>query len=185
MPVFISMLRGVNVGGHNRVEMDALRALYQSLKLEDPRTHVQSGNVIFKTKEENVAALTKKIQTAIEETFGFRPIVILRTAAELRNAVAINPFASRPGIEPGKLLVAFLVAEPTPEAATSLRNFRKLPEELHLLGRELFIYFPNGSGKSKLPWASLEKHLLVANTARNLNSVQKMLAIAEEMEAAQ
>ena len=178
------MLRGVNVGGHNLIRMDALRELYHSLNLQDPRTYVQSGNVIFKTKEKNVVALTKKIQTAIDETFGFRPEVILRTAAELKEALAANPFAKRPEIEAGKLLVAFLAAEPTPEAATALQKFRTLPEELHLLGRELFIYFPNGAGKSKLPWASLEKHLHVASTARNLNSVRKMLAIAEELEGA-
>ncbi len=74
MPVLISMLRGVNLGPHNRIKMDALRAVYQSLKLEDPRTYVQSGNVIFRTKEKNTPRnLPKKIQSAIAKTFECQP----------------------------------------------------------------------------------------------------------------
>src|SRR5208283_4907740 len=108
MPVVISMLRGVNVGGHHKIKMDALRALYQSLKFEDPRTYVQSGNVIFRTKEKNTAAMGKKIQDAIEHKFGFRPEVVLRTTEEMRKAIAATPFAAQRGLEPGKILVTFL-----------------------------------------------------------------------------
>jgi uncharacterized protein (DUF1697 family) len=182
MPVLISMLRGVNVGGHNKIRMDDLRALYESLKLEDPRTYVQSGNVIFRTKEKNSAALAKKIQSAIERTFKCRPDVILRTTGELGEAIAASPFASR-GLEPGKILVTFLATEAGPDAPTTLLSFKSYPEEIHLKGRELYIYFPDGAGKSKLPWSRVEKLLQTKGTARNWNSVTKMLAIAEELEA--
>jgi len=184
MPVLICMLRGVNIGPHNRVKMDALRALCMSLKFEDPRTYVQSGNVIFRVKEKNSAALAKKIQQAIALEFGFRPEVILRTLAELRRAVAANPFAGRRDVEPGKLLVTFLNTEPGPDARTTLAKFKDHLEEIHLAGREMYIYFPNGAGKSKLPWSSVEKLLKTTGTARNWNSVSKMLEIAEELEAA-
>ncbi len=80
MAVIISMLRGVNVGGHNKMKMDALRALYESLKLRDAQTYVQSGNVIFRTDERDMARLAKRIEDGIERKFGFRPDVILRTA---------------------------------------------------------------------------------------------------------
>jgi uncharacterized protein (DUF1697 family) len=183
MPVLISMLRGVNLGPHNRIKMDALRALYQSLKLEDSRTYVQSGNIIFRTKEKNFAALAKKIQDAIERQFDFRPVVILRTPDEIRQAIAANPFAHRRDVEPGKLLVTFLTAEPGPDVRTTLAKFKEFPEELHLKGRELYIYFPNGAGKSKLPWSSVERLLNTTGTARNWNSVTKILEMAEEMEA--
>jgi uncharacterized protein (DUF1697 family) len=183
MPVLISMLRGVNVGAHNRIKMDALRALYESLKLTDARSYVQSGNVLFRTKEKNTAQVAKKIQDAIERKFKFRPEVVLRTADELRKAITGNPFVSRRDVEPGKLLVTFLAAEPAPEAQATLRSLRDYPEELHLVGRELFIYFPNGAGKSKLAWASIAKLLKTTGTARNWNSVMKMLEMAEEMEA--
>ena len=181
MAVLISMLRGVNLGSHNRVKMDALRALYESLNLEDPRTYVQSGNVIFRTGEKNLAALANKIQDAIEREFKFRPEVVLRTASELRQTVAANPFAGRGDIEPGKLVVTFLVAQPRPEASDKLANLKKYPEELHLKGRDLYTYFPNGLGRSKLPWSSLGELLGTNGTARNWNSVVKMLEMAEEL----
>jgi uncharacterized protein (DUF1697 family) len=183
MPVLISMLRGVNLGSHNRIKMDALRALYESLKLQDPRTYVQSGNVIFRTKERNAPELARKIQSAIEKKLGFCPDVILRTTDEMRKAVAANPFPEKVKEEPGKVLVTFLAAEPPREAAAKLAELKKYPEELRVKGREMYIYFPNGAGKSKLPWSAVEKMLKVKGTARNWNSVQAMLAMAEEMEA--
>jgi uncharacterized protein (DUF1697 family) len=182
MPVLISMLRGVNIGGHHRIKMDALRALYESLKLEDPRTYVQSGNIIFRTKQKNSAALAKKIQNGIEREFGFRPEVILRSPDELRKAIAASPFVGRASLEPSKILVTFLTAEPGSDASATLLSLKAHPEELHLKGRELFIYFPDGVGKTKLPWSSVEKLLKTTGTARNWNSATKMLAMAEEME---
>lgn len=184
MPVLISMFRGVNVGAHNRIKMDALRAVYESLKLEDARTYVQSGNVIFRTKEKNTAALAKRIESAFESKFGFHSEVILRSAGELRKAIAASPFTGRRDVEPAKLLVTFLAGDPGPDARATLRSLKGHPEELHLVERELYIYFPNGAGKSKLPWASLAKLLKTTGTARNWNSVTKMLEIAEELGAA-
>ena len=182
MPVFISMLRGVNLGAHNRIKMDALRAIYDSLKLESPRTYVQSGNVIFRTNEKNTAKLATKIQDAIEKKFKFRPVVILRSTGELRDSIAATPFEKHRNLEPGKILVTFLSATPPEETHAELAAFNSYPEEVHLKGRELYIYFPNGAGRSKLPWSSVEKLLKVTGTARNWNSVMAMLQIAEEME---
>ena len=162
--------------------MEALRAVYEALNLEEPRTHVQSGNVIFRTNEKNSPALSKKIEKVIEREFGCRPEVILRTTNELRNAVSASPFASGRNLEPGKILVTFLASEPVPDAHTTLFKFKSHPEEIHLKGRELYIYFPDGAGRSKLPWSSIAKLLKTTGTARNWNSVTKMLAIAEELE---
>jgi len=178
------MLRGVNVGAHNRVKMDDLRTLYQSLKFEDPRTYVQSGNILFRTKEKPTQELARKIQAAIARKCGCNPDVILRTMAEFKKAIDANPFAKRRDIEPGKLLVSFLSGEPGPEADATIAKLNEShKEELHLKGRELYIYFPDGAGRSKLPWSSLEKLFKVTGTARNWNSVTKMLEMAEEMNA--
>ena len=188
MPIIISMLRGVNVGGHNKIKMDALRALYESLKFTGCQTFIQSGNVIFKTKERNLAKLTSQIQTAIERSFGFRPGVILRTSDELRDIIARNPFAKRRSIEPGKLIVAFLASAPAAQARDNLLKLKTEPDELRFAaclpgaGRELYIYFPNGMGRSKL-WPLVERTLKVSCTARNWNSVTKMLAIADALAA--
>ena len=183
MSVLISMLRGVNLGPRNRIKMEELRALFESLKLEEPRTYVQSGNVIFRTKERSVGAVGKKIQDAIARKFDFRPEVILRNTVEMKQAIMASPFATRTDVEPAKLLITFLATEPGAEGQANLAGVKSHPEEMHLKGRELYIYFPNGIGKSKLPWSSVEKLLKTTGTARNLNSVTRMLAIAEEMEA--
>jgi uncharacterized protein (DUF1697 family) len=183
MPVIISMLRGVNVGGHNQIKMDALRALYETLGLLDARTYVQSGNVIFRTKERSIDGLSKRIEEGIQRDFGFRPSVILRTASEMRAAIAKNPFASRPGIEPSKLLVTFLAGEPTAEARGNALAIKTFPEELRLDGREVYIYFPNGMARPKMSWPRIEKALKTSGTGRNWNTVTKLLEMAEELEA--
>src|SRR6266481_7044033 len=183
MAVIISMLRGVNVGGHNKIKMDALRALYESLKLRDPQTYVQSGNVIFRTEKQDLGRLTKRIQDGIEKKFGFRPEVILRTASELRDVIARNPFAKRRGIEPGKLLVTFLASDPDQEARDKAAAIKIDPEELHIIGREAYIYYPNGLARPKMSWPAIEKALKTSGTGRNWNSVTRMMEIAEKLEA--
>jgi len=184
MPVLISMLRGINVGGHNKIKMDALRSLYASLKFEEPQTYVQSGNVIFRTKERDLALVQKRIQLGIERQFGCCPEVMLRTVADLRAVVAENPFARRRDVEPSKLLVLFLAGEAASDARENLRKIETGLEELRLSSRELYIYFPNGVGKSKLPWTRIDKVLNTPATGRNWNSVERVLEIAERMESA-
>ncbi len=177
------MLRAVNVGGHNQIKMDALRALYESLKLRNPQTYVQSGNVVFQTESADLAKLAKKIEDAIERQFGIRPAVILRTTAEIRDAIARNPFEKRPGINPGKLLVAFLAADPAAEARDKLLAIECQPDELRFSGRELYIYFPNGQGRPTLKWPQVDKALKLPYTGRNWNTVIKLLEIAESLGA--
>ena len=182
MPVVISFLRAVNVGGHAVIKMDALRSLYEALKFKDVHTYVQSGNVVFRTDEKDLAKLTKRIQGAIAKKFGLTPGVMLRTTAEMRSIVARNPFSKREGIEPNKLHVSFLGAQLEPTACELLNALPLAVEEIVPSGRELFIYFPNGAGKSKLPWAKVERICGMPGTARNWNSVTKLLAMAEALE---
>ena len=183
MTVFISLLRGVNVGGHHRIRMEPLRALYESLGLLDAQTCLQSGNVIFRTKERDLIRLSTRIEDGIEGTFGFRPSVIVRNCSGLRDVIAGNPFATRPGIDPSRLLVTFLAADPGAEARDKILRLKVGPEELRIHGRELYIYYPNGMARTKLPAALIEKTLKTPGTARNWNTVTKLLEIAERLEA--
>jgi len=181
MQAIIAMLRGVNVGPHKRISMNALRALYGSLKLRNAQTYVQSGNVVFASNERKLSALCKRIDDAFEKTFGFRTAVILRTAAEMREVIAKNPFAERKDIQPNKLLVTFLAEEISPEAQNQLEAIKVGPEEIKAYSRELYVYYPNGVGRSKLP-AVMDRAMKKAGTARNWNSVTRMLEMAEQIQ---
>ena len=182
--VLISMLRGVNLGPHRRMRMEPLRAMYESIGFLEPQTCLQSGNVIFKTKEKDLAKVAAKIEKAIERDCGFHSDVVLRTAADLQKVIAKNPFASRADIHPGKLLVTFLVGDPDREAVGRISAIKAEAEELHLLGRELYVYFRDGAGRSKLTPAIMERALKISGTARNWNTVQKLLEMATALEAA-
>jgi uncharacterized protein (DUF1697 family) len=182
MAVIVSMLRGVNVGPHNRMKMEELRALYESLKLRDAQTYVQSGNVVFTTEEKDLGRLSKRIESGIEERFGFRSEVMVRTTAEMRDVVARNPFAKRRGIEPNKLLVTFLASVPEADAVEKVLQIKTDPEELRIEGRELYMYFPNGMARPKVSWVTIANKLKVAGTGRNWNSVTKLLEMAEKLE---
>ena len=181
MTAIIGMLRGVNVGPHNRISMEALRALCGSLDLEGAETYVQSGNVVFRSKERNLSALAKRFEDALEKKFGFRAPLVLRTAAEMRTVIRNNPFAARKEIEPGKFHVIFLTEELSPEARKQLEAAKVGPEEIKAHAREVFVYYPNGMGRSKLP-PVMERILKKAGTARNWNSVTNLLEMADKLE---
>ena len=130
-----------------------------------------------------MAGLPERIGKAIERSFGFRPDVIVRTASELRAAIAKNPFAGRRGIDPSRLLVTFLASEPRPEARDKLLSIKSDPEELRIEGREVYVYYPNGMARPKLLPGLIEKTLNTSGTGRNWNTVGKLLEMAERLEA--
>ena len=157
----------------------AKQCYYESLGLQRPQSYIQSGNVVFGTTERDLVKLAARIGNAIERSFGFRPEVIVRTTAEMRDAIARNPFAARRDIEPAKLLVWFLAGDPGPEARDRVRAIKTDPEELRIDGRELYVYFPNGMARPKLSFAAVERALKISGTGRNWNSVLKLLELAE------
>lgn len=180
MSIVISLLRGINVGGNHKIRMEALRAIYESAGAGAPETYIQSGNVVLSTRERNLDKLARGIEDEIERTAGFRPPVVMRTLDQMREVVARNPFAGRqPDLDPAKLLVTFLAAEPTAEARRAASLIEVKPEEMHIAGRETFIYFPNGLGKSKLPFARIERALGTIGTSRNWNTVLKLIELAQ------
>jgi len=170
MPVVISLLRGINVGGKHMVPMADLRELYTSLGMTDVATHLQSGNVVCRAARPVTA---KRFEDAIEERFGFRVSVVQRTAAEMRDVVARNPFPN--DTDPAKLLVVFLAADPGDEARRRVVDVAApAPEDLRASGRELFIHFVNGLARPKLSTAAVERAIGVPGTGRNWNTVRKL-----------
>lgn len=177
----IALLRGVNVGGHHKIRMEELRALCQSLKLRDSQTYVQSGNIVFRTDETDTDRLAKRLENAIERKFGFHADVVLRTTAELKDCIARSPFAARKELEPGKLLVTFFACNLEKDRCEQIRAIQAEVEEIKLAARELYIYYPDGMGRSKLV-PVLDRTLKKSGTARNWNTVTKLLEMAEALE---
>jgi uncharacterized protein (DUF1697 family) len=178
----VAMLRSVNLPNHQKVNMQALKTLCTSLRLRDVQTYIQSGNVVFRDGDEDPDALARRIEKAMEASFGFRPVVIVRTAPELRKVIAKNPFAGRKGVEPSKLLVVFMDRAPTKQAQEKLLAIPCEPEELHIRGREVYIYYPDGMARPRISLIRMEKALQCSSTGRNWNTVNKLLAMAEALE---
>jgi uncharacterized protein (DUF1697 family) len=180
MPSWVALLRGINVGGQKVVSMERLRGSFAAMGFRDVRTYVQSGNVVFETAADTSDALTRKIEEGIRRDFGFSVIVILRIAKELQKIVKTNPFLSEEGIEPAKLHVTFLAKAPNKAALKNLEKLATSPDRFRLIGREIFLYCPDGYGRTKLSNSAFEKRLSVAATTRNWRTTTALCEMAGE-----
>jgi uncharacterized protein (DUF1697 family) len=172
----VALLRGINVGGKNKVPMTDLIALFEEAGCERVSTFIASGNVLFSASERIVKRLPVVLEAAIEGRFGFRVPVVLRSAAELRAVPATNPFL-RAGADPAALHVAFLAAEPTPAAIAALDPRRSPPDEFVVRGREVFLKLPNGVARTKLSNAWFDVKLGTTSTVRNWRTVLKLVEL--------
>ncbi len=174
----LSLLRGINVGGRNKIRMADLKSLYERLGFGSVETYIQSGNVIFETKDRSRSGLKEKIEEAIVETFGFPVPVELRTHQELGDVIANCPFgAINPAADGTRVLVTFLAERPAADRISAIRQYVAAPEELVVNGREVYLRCPGGYGNSKLNNTFLERNLGVAATTRNWKSVHKLHAL--------
>jgi len=181
MTAYICLLRGVNVGGNKMLKMAELKSLFDSLRLRDAKTYLQSGNVVFGSDETDRAILTKRIEDGIRKKSGLEVKIILRTADEVRNVIAANPLSPE-NRNPSAMLVAFLGGPITKEAKALLTSLKIPSEELHFGKQELYLYFVESMARSKLAAALTEKKLGVNVTARNWNTVNALLKMAEDLE---
>jgi uncharacterized protein (DUF1697 family) len=178
MTGFVSLLRGINVGGNRKIRMDDLKELYASLGFKDVISYIQSGNVVFHSDEGDVALLRRHIEDGIEKKFSFHVEVIIRTSAELSEIIDKNPFQGQESKESKWVVVLLLAARPDDSAQEDLLKSYVGPEELFIFGKEMYIYYTNGIGRSKLSLSLIEKKLKTGGTARNWNTIlqlQKLL----------
>lgn len=178
MTTFLTFIRGINVGGNRKVKMGDLKAIHEALDLRDVQTYIQSGNVIFKSDRTDSAQLQQQIAASFATTCSFEAVVIIRTADELNEIIAQNPFQNQPISDLKKIVVLFLATLPTTTAQEALLTAYAGPEELFCHGKEVYIYYPDGIGRSKLTLSFLEKKLNTSGTARNLNTVLKLQELA-------
>jgi uncharacterized protein (DUF1697 family) len=174
MPTYISMLRGINVGGHKRIKMDLLRASFEALEFERVKTYIQSGNVVFKAGKLSPVGLSKRIEERILKDFGFPASVISRTADELGKTIANNPFLQERGIDPEKLHVMFLSQAPAADALKKLADLTKAPDQFRYSEREIYFYLPNGMSQSVLMKSPVNRILSVVTTTRNWKTVNSL-----------
>lgn len=179
MTSLVSLLRGINVSGHNMIKMTELKALYESLGYKNVTTYIQSGNVIFQTEKNDPAQAEASIEQAIEKKFGFPVTVIVRKPAELARVIKANPFIGGNNIDEIRLYVTFLRAKPTPALTKILQPAAaKSTDQYEILGREIYLHCPNGYGKTLLSNTFFEKQLKGVATTRNWKTVNTLYAMA-------
>jgi uncharacterized protein (DUF1697 family) len=173
---YVALLRGINLGGRNKVSMPDLRALFAGLGAEDVATYVQSGNVIF-TSADSSGNLSDAIEQRIRRDLGLTVTVLLRTQPQLAKVLARNPFAGS-SRKPTTLHVTFLAEKPKRARVGELDSERAEPDEFRVVGQEIYLHCPNGYGRSKLTNAYFEKQLGVVATTRNWRTVTKLAELA-------
>lgn len=177
--VWISLLRGINVGGSNKLPMAELRELFAGAGCADVRTYIQSGNVVFRAKDVERGELAARLAVAIEEAKGFRPAIMLLTREELEAAVEANPFPKAVS-NPKSLHLWFLSREPEDPDLDALDDLRTPTEHYELRGAVLYLWAPDGIGRSKLAGRA-ERAVGVEATARNWRTVEKLRELASEV----
>jgi len=181
MQTYISFLRGVNMTGHNSIRMTDLSVLYKNLDFNDVVTYIQSGNVIFSNVYElPIPDISLKIESAILEKFNYNVPVLIRAVEEIRQWISVNPFLAEENFEPSKMAVILLYEEPTQAQIQKVINIDYPPDKFKIIGREIFIYCPNGFGKTKLYTNFFEKKMGVTGTARSWKTITTILNIAEK-----
>lgn len=159
------------------VKMPELADLYRSLGFVNVRTYLQSGNVIFSHTDEELSGIAVKIEKALKHRLGLDVAVFLRTGDQLRSVVAGNPFS---GEERSRLHVVFLSSRPSNLPSDKLRSLRDRGEEFAVKNQEIYLFLPNGIGRSKLSNNFLEKAFGIPATTRNWNTVTAISELAAE-----
>jgi len=174
---YVALIRGINVGGHNRISMAELRSVFSSLGHQDVTTLIQSGNVVFGSGAGDAAAVAREIELRLAADFGLGVSVLLRTPPELAQVAGNNPFLTGE-TDLARLHVLFLDGPPAAGAVAGLDPIWSPPDRFNVHGREIYVHYPNGAGRSRLTVGYFESRLGVSATARNWNTVLRLVELA-------
>ncbi|HWI17810.1 MAG TPA: DUF1697 domain-containing protein [Vicinamibacterales bacterium] len=178
MTTYITVLRAINLGAHNRIAMADLRGMLVRLKLEDPKTLLLSGNAVFKSSAASSAALEQQLEAASTRHLKVTTDYFVRSAAEWQAIIKGNPFPDEAKSDPGHVLMMCLRDAPPPAAVKALQDRINGREVVRAKGRHAYFVYPDGIGRSKLTIAVIEKALGTRGTARNWNTVLKLGELA-------
>jgi uncharacterized protein (DUF1697 family) len=177
MAVNVALLRGINVGGNKKVAMSDLRGLLAKLRLKDPQSLLQSGNLVFRS-DARTGDLERLLETEADERLGLRTEFFVRTAEEWRGVIACNPFRAAAEGDPSHLVVVFLKDAPDAKRVGALQAAITGPENVLSEGRQAYITYPAGIGNSRLTAGVIDRVLGTRGTGRNWNTVLKLGALA-------
>ncbi len=173
--VYLSILRGINVGGKNLIKMTELKSMFTNLGFNNVSTYIQSGNVIFESNERSELANT--IEKAIKKEFNIQVPVIIRSKEELQKVANNNPFLRRAGVAVDKLHITFLSEAVNDVKSESINTADYAPDDFQIINKEVYVHCPNGYGKTKLNNTFFEKILAVPCTTRNWKTTNKLLEL--------
>ena len=178
MKKFIALLRGINVSGQKIIKMSDLKSLFEDLGFHDVATYIQSGNVVFSSKEKSGEKLEAKISSTIKNKFGFDAQVVVINPEEIEYVLKNNPFIKRKK-DTNKLCVTFLSETPSVVNIEKLSAINYSPEEYFIEGKHIYLFVPNGFGKAKLNINLFENKLKVVGTSRNWKTVKALSELAK------
>ena len=181
MNTYIALLRGINVGGNNKLPMRDLVSLLEGLGLQNVKTYIQSGNVVFQSEQADLAQLSQAITAAIRQNHGFAPYVLILDSQALQAAMAANPFPEGEA-EPKSLHLFFMDASPQAFDTGTLDRVKTANERYQLIDQVFYLHAPDGIGRSKLA-EIVGKGWGVNITARNWRTVNEVMAIAASLAA--
>ncbi len=169
------------MAGHNKIKMNELSSLFKEIGFVDVETYIQSGNVVFNDPWSlSDAGLTGKIEEAIRKEFKYNIPAINRTPEELRDILSLNPFTEEENFDYEKLAVIFLNGKPSESQIEKVKGINYPPDKFMISGKEIYIYCPNGFGKSKIYTGFFEKKMKATGTGRNWNTINALIKIAEK-----
>jgi uncharacterized protein (DUF1697 family) len=178
MATFIGLLRAINVAGHNKVAMADLRALMEKLGLQDPRTLLQSGNLVFGDGARTSAQLETLLEREAKKGLGLDTPFMVRSAREWKAMVAANPFPEEAKRDPGHLVLVCLKDAPGAQQVAALEQAIVGREVVAVRGRQAYVVYRDGIGRSRLTGALIDRKLGTSGTGRNWNTVLKLAALA-------
>jgi len=181
MTIYISILRGINVSGQKLIKMDALRKSYENMGFHNVTTYLQSGNVIFTGNEFEINDLEQKISRQIEKDIGFEVPVIVLTIDKLQKIIENSPFLKDPDKDQAFLHVTFLSTKPDYFDRVTIEDKKQNGEEIFFTDSAVYLYCPNGYGRTKLNNNFLEAKIKVGATTRNWKTTNELYKIAQQI----
>lgn len=179
MNTYISLLRGINVSGQKKVSMAELKKLYESLGFKSVSTYIQSGNVVFQYPDTNTTKLTGRIEAKIKQYFKFDVSVLIRTKNEFQAVIENNPFRNK---DSHKLHVTFMSDISSRIQTDEINKLKEKSEGFSIHDKQIYLFCPNGYGKSKLSNTFFERKFKVTATTRNWKTVSTLCDIANSIQ---